>query len=198
MLVLSSMGAFLIGAALHHSAGSSTPAISHCLVAALLLLWFKLSRAYFLPAAGFAALLAQSHHAAHHGPHAAHATSAGSALLYLVCPWGAGHLLLYACAAATARFRQQVRAALTRDLRQTAGEGRLREIFERFDSSGDGRLDHLELKLAIRLTTGDEIPLADCERIVRALDTDGNGALDFHEFKQALAECSRVSLGNSL
>ena len=56
----------------------------------------------------------------------------------------------------------------------------------------------LELKLAIRLTAGDEVPLADCERIVRALDTDGNGALDFHEFKQALAECSRVSLGNDL
>ena len=71
----------------------------------------------------------------------------------------------------------------------------MREIFERFDSSGDGRLDHLELKLAIRLTAGDEVPLADCERIVRALDTDGNGALDFHEFKQALAECSGVSLG---
>ena len=198
--MLSSMGAFVIGTALHHSAGSSTPAISHCLVAALLLLWFKLSRAYFLPAAGFAALLAQSHHAAHHGPHAAHAASAGSALLYLICPWGAGHLLLYACAAATARFRRQVRAALTRDLRQshTAGDVRLREVFERFDSAGDGYLDHLELKLAVRTATGDEVPLDDCERVVRSLDTDGNGALNFHEFKQALTECSRVSLSNSL
>ena len=46
MLMLSSMGAFLIGTALHHSAGSSSPAISHCLVSALLLLWFKLSRVY--------------------------------------------------------------------------------------------------------------------------------------------------------
>ena len=44
--MLSSMGAFLIGTALHHSAGSSSPAISHCLVSALLLLWFKLSRVY--------------------------------------------------------------------------------------------------------------------------------------------------------
>ena len=45
-------------------------------------------------------------------------------------------------AAATARFRQQVRAALTRELQQNlpSGEARLREIFERFDSSGDGRL----------------------------------------------------------
>ena len=161
---------------------------------------FKFSRVYFLPAAGFAALLAQSHHAAHHGHNPAHAASAYSALLYLLSPWGAGHLLLYAAAAATARFRQQVRAALTRELQQNlpSGEARLRENFERFDSSGDGRLDHLELKLAIRLTAGDEVPLADCERIVRALDTDGNGALDFHEFKQALAECSRVSLGNDL
>ena len=161
---------------------------------------FKFSRVYFPPAAGFAALLAQSHHAAHHGHNPAHAASAYSALLYLLSPWGAGHLLLYAAAAATARFRQQVRAALTRELQQNlpSGEARLREIFERFDSSGDGRLDHLELKLAIRLTAGDEVPLADCERIVRALDTDGNGALDFHEFKQALAECSRVSLGNDL
>ena len=47
--------------------------------------------------------------------------------------------------------------------------------FIAFDHSGlgDGRLDHLELKLAIRLTSGDEVPLTDCERIVRALDTDG-------------------------
>ena len=62
---------------------------------------FKFSRVYFLPAAGLAALLAQSHHAAHHGHNPAHAASAYSALLYLLSPWGAGHLLLYAAAAAT-------------------------------------------------------------------------------------------------
>ena len=84
--------------------------------------------------------------------------------------------------------RGYAREYVGRELQQNlpSGEARLREIFERFDSSGDGRLDHLELKLAIRLTAGDEVPLADCERIVRALDTDGNGALDMGEFEAAI------------
>jgi hypothetical protein len=194
--------------------------------------------AFYLPAAGFAALLAQNHHGAAHRQHMIlmphpHADSTSleaslsSALLYLISPWGAGHLLLYACAVATARFRRQacrllhigrghqlhllragspppqVRGALIRSEGARAatghhGEARLREIFERYDSAGDGFLDHLELKLAIRVATGDEVQLDDCERLVRALDTDGNGALDFHEFKQALCECSSASHGDEL
>eukprot|EP00908_Phaeocystis_cordata_P016508 Transcript_27767.p1 GENE.Transcript_27767~~Transcript_27767.p1 ORF type:complete len:652 (+),score=232.50 Transcript_27767:94-2049(+) len=214
MLLLGTAGAFAIGTAMHWTGGLATPAIAHCLVAAALLLWFKLSRAFYLPAAGFAALLAQNHHGAAHRQHMIlmphpHADSTSleaslsSALLYLISPWGAGHLLLYACAVATARFRRQVRGALIRSEGARAatghhGEARLREIFERYDSAGDGFLDHLELKLAIRVATGDEVQLDDCERLVRALDTDGNGALDFHEFKQALCECSSASHGDEL
>ena len=97
----------------YSSYSALTPTLAATLTLTLSVSRFKFSRVYFLPAAGFAALLAQSHHAAHHGHNPAHAASAYSALLYLLSPWGAGHLLLYAAAAATARFRQQVRAALT-------------------------------------------------------------------------------------
>ena len=66
-------------------------------------------------------------------------------------------------------------------------EGRLHEIFARFDTSGDGYLDAHELKLALRFVTGEDLGLEICERIVRAMDTDGDGVIDFHEFKAALA-----------
>jgi Ca2+-binding EF-hand superfamily protein len=66
-------------------------------------------------------------------------------------------------------------------------EGRLRDIFARFDTSGDGYLDAHELKLALRFVTGEDLGLEICERIVRAMDTDGDGVIDFHEFKAALA-----------
>ena len=45
-----------------------------------------------------------------------------------------------------------------------------------------------QLKLALRAATGAEVELDDCERIVRSMDTDGNGVIDFDEFVQAFEE----------
>ena len=64
----------------------------------------------------------------------------------------------------------------------------LQSIFNRFDTSGDGFLDASELKLALRFVTGEDLSVEDCERIVRGMDTDGDGVIDFHEFISALAE----------
>ena len=64
----------------------------------------------------------------------------------------------------------------------------MRRTFDRFDTSGDGSLDAPELKLAIRVLTGEDLSVEDCERIVRSMDTDGNGVIDYHEFRCALME----------
>ena len=33
-----------------------------------------------------------------------------------------------------------------------------------------------------------DLPLAECERIIRCYDVDGNGFIDFHEFCDAVSE----------
>ena len=184
VFVVGSVGAFLLGTGLGYAAGDgSTPALAHCLCAALMLLWFKLSSAFFVPAVVLAAFYAQHHHATHHG-----APSLWSALLYFASPWLAGHAVLYMGATLTSRLRQHARVAVTlQGFKRFAGdETRLREIFERYDTSGDGFLDPPEVKLAMRCATGFELELEDCERLVRSLDVDGNGVIDFHEFQQAV------------
>ena len=118
------------------------------------------------------------------------APSLGAALLYFASPWLAGHLLLYVGATLTSQLRQHARVAVTLQgfKRFHGDEARLREIFERYDTSGDGFLDPSELKLAMRNATGLELELEDCEKLVRSLDVDGDGVVDFHEFQQAVDE----------
>jgi len=64
----------------------------------------------------------------------------------------------------------------------------LRKIFDKYDTDESGELDASELKLALRYITGSDVDVEDCERIVRSMDTDGNGVIDFHEFMLALDE----------
>ena len=58
----------------------------------------------------------------------------------------------------------------------------LRPIFDRMDTSGDGRLDALELKLALRAFTGFDLDLEHCKFVIKSVDTDGDGTIDFNEF----------------
>ena len=43
--------------------------------------------------------------------------------------------------------------------------------------------DALELKCALRVATGAEVSLNDCRRLVAATDKNGDGVIDFKEFK---------------
>ena len=63
-----------------------------------------------------------------------------------------------------------------------------RSIFTKFDTSGDGALDATELRLALRVALGADLPLATCEEMVNAADQDGNGLMEFSEF---VAVCKR-------
>ena len=123
------------------------------------------------------------------------------ALRFLVTPWLAGHGLLYVLALVLAEIRSFLRVYLTgRELRNELVElarregktvkcsykERMRTLFDEVDSSNDARIDATEVKVAIRKLTGNDASLEDCTRIVRLVDIDGNGSLDFNEFCQAL------------
>lgn len=143
---------------------------------------------------GLAAHLAQS---AHGGRAAQHP------LAYLVAPWTVGHTCLYLTAHVVAIGRRRLRLALmpgwnasfassSDDDDNSGGSSArtawLRDVFDRFDTSSDGFLDGVELKLALRVVTGEDLSLLECERIVRAVDADGDGVVNFVEFRAAVAQ----------
>ena len=46
-----------------------------------------------------------------------------------------------------------------------------------------GFLDSVELKLALRVALGADLPLRECGKIIESVDADGNGTIDWPEFK---------------
>ena len=59
------------------------------------------------------------------------------------------------------------------------------------DTSGDGFLDSVELKLALRVALGTDLPLRECGKIIESVDADGNGTIDWPEFKVSVAQIAR-------
>lgn len=115
---------------------------------------------------------------------------------YLLATWLLGHALLYAFAHAIAVPRRAARLYLTRRAWTTrmssavegdaATDQRLRQLFDKYDSSNDGRIDALEFRVALRAYIGVDVPSDDCEATIRAFDQDGNGTIDFTEFCDAI------------
>lgn len=94
--------------------------------------------------------------------------------------------MIWTAALATSEMRAQCRYALTKaGFRSLShlGDGELRAVFDRYDTSGDGFLDALELRLALRAVLGTDRPLKECRKLVAAIDADGNGVVEFDEFK---------------
>ena len=67
-----------------------------------------------------------------------------------------------------------------------AVRARMREAFTRLDTSGDGRLDATEFKVALRSLMQLDLPIEDCASIIHGVDQNGDGTLDFDEFCQAV------------
>jgi hypothetical protein len=120
-------------------------------------------------------------------------------IVYILRPYLLGHLYLYLMALGMARIRRIVRITILRrehhiqemgkDVIKLIGDRKkLRILFDRMDTSGDGRLDELELKLTLRCTVGEDITLEDCRYIIRSVDTDGDGKIDFDEFCASVEE----------
>lgn len=193
--VVCSASAFLVGTLLHqlHAApGLNTQAIA---LSMILFVW-KLSGSNFSATVGLAIFLAES----------GWKDSWERPLFYLCCPWLTGHALLYGLALAFAVPRAHVRVYLSqREWRRSLSDAavsrgrqaaerpsasavraRMREAFTRLDTSGDGRLDATEFKVALRSLMQLDLPIEECTSIIRSIDQNGDGTLDFEEFCQAV------------
>lgn len=186
--------AFVAGIVLHWSMTGATNA-GNAIAVGFNVLLSKLTNHNFSPAVGLAAFVATKEWRHSIDP-----------MTHLVTPWLAGHCVMYVFALVVSVPRKHLRVRLTmRDWlakeaalvregicaispakRGDATTARLKELFARCDSSGDGRVDATELKIAYRLLSGDDIPITDCEEIIRAFDNDGNGAIEFSEFLLAV------------
>lgn len=147
------------------------------------LFFFKTTGALFPPAAALAAVFLDSPGLQENG------------WSYLLFPCLSGQALLYALALVLSQVRQKVRVAITKSQLDFSAESidEFRELFKRFDTSGDGLIDAVELQVALRATINVDLDMSDCEQMVREADADGDGGIDFNEFVQLLkfeAKCA--------
>lgn len=184
-------GCALCAGVIMHAFHASTraPAIA----AGLHLFFSKLSGVSFSATAGLAVKIAQAPWGG---------ASLSAPLSFLLFPWTAGHCLLYAFALAAAVPRRAARVALARSwaiqsVSEITDEARLREAFQRYDTSGDGCIDATEFRFAYRTLSGSDLPLRDCEAIIRQFDTDGSGKLDYCEFKHGFAHSDSTPTANT-
>jgi hypothetical protein len=181
--------AFVAGVAMHFCAGMHNLSQEAIAVGAHLL-FAKLSGSSFSPAVGVTSFVG--------GPWLD--DSWAHPLHYLVASWTLGHAVLFAFAHLAAFPRRAARVTLTRrkflQMAEAAsnigaangGRSRdtLRGLFNRYDTTGDGRIDATEFRVALRAFSGVDVPLSDCEATIRAFDADGNGSIDFSEFCHAV------------
>lgn len=110
--------------------------------------------------------------------------------MYLITPYLTGHLFLYAFARLWSRVRFYARARLvTREFfnnTQEHDKTQLRDLFDRMDLDGNGRLDVHELQVAFRAVLECDISRIESEWIMKSTDTDGDLTLDFDEFCAAI------------
>ena len=64
-------------------------------------------------------------------------------------------------------------------------EAQLREVFDAFDQDGNGSIDAKEIR-AVCDQLGLEADASDIEDLIKKADTDGNGKIEFNEFKNAV------------
>jgi hypothetical protein len=186
--------AFVAGIVLHWSMTGATDT-GNALAVGFNVLLSKLTNHSFSPAVGLAAFVATKQWQHSLDP-----------VTHLVTPWLSGHCVMYifALVMSVPRKHLRVRLAMREWLAmegELVGEGigaispakrgdatteRLKELFMRCDSSGDGRVDATEFRVAYRLLSGDDLPISDCEDIIRAFDFNGNGTIEFSEFIQAV------------
>ena len=169
-----SMGAATFALLLYELFGASE--VTRSVAVAGSLAWFKASGALFPPAAALAAVFLDSPALQEKG------------WTYLLFPCLSGNAILYVLAYALSYVRQKVRISITRTQLDFSSSTRkdFEEMFTKYDTSGDGRIDATELQVALRALVGADLDLNDCEKMVREADTDGDGSIDFNEFMALL------------
>ena len=138
-----------------------------------LLIWYKATGLIFPPAAVVCVLMA--------------GVPAGqSPLNWVLGTWVTGHACLYASAVGVGVVRSSVRARINQRYLQALGAfpiAELKAVFGQFDTSGDGRLDALELKCALRVACGIDVSLREAKGLIGSVDRNGDGVIDFNEFR---------------
>jgi len=66
-----------------------------------------------------------------------------------------------------------------------AAEAELREAFRMYDADRNGLISARELHRVLR-QLGDKCSVADCSRMIRSVDADGDGSVNFDEFKKMM------------
>ncbi|KAJ6941403.1 hypothetical protein NC651_007245 [Populus alba x Populus x berolinensis] len=74
----------------------------------------------------------------------------------------------------------------------------MREAFNVFDQNGDGFITVEELKSVLSsLGLKQGRTLEDCKRMIKKVDVDGDGMVNFREFKQMMKGGGFAALGSS-
>lgn len=68
----------------------------------------------------------------------------------------------------------------------------IRDAFSIFDKDGDGTISAAELGAVMRSLGMDPTP-RDLERLMKAVDTDGSGVIEFQEFLDLMSENNEIS-----
>lgn len=161
--------------------GVVTPVAAQGCAAGALLVWYKATGCIFPPAAVLCVLMAG----------VPLGTSVAS---WVAAPWVAGHACLYASAYGVGALRMQARQKIYRKRLQslsTLSKDELRAVFKRFDTSKDGSLDAVELKMALRVALHSDLSLQECQKLIERADIDGTNSLDFGEFQNIVTSKSK-------
>ncbi|KAF8667004.1 hypothetical protein HU200_053175 [Digitaria exilis] len=73
---------------------------------------------------------------------------------------------------------------------EDASEAELREAFRMYDADSNGLISARELHRVLR-QLGDKCSVADCSRMIRSVDADGDGSVNFDEFKKMMGAGAR-------
>ncbi|XP_051117574.1 probable calcium-binding protein CML27 [Andrographis paniculata] len=72
------------------------------------------------------------------------------------------------------------------------GDGELQEAFDLYDKDRDGKITAAELQSVLR-GLGEESSVEDCRRMIGAFDVDGDGCIDFEEFRKMMIGDSQLN-----
>jgi calcium-binding protein CML len=76
--------------------------------------------------------------------------------------------------------------AVLEEIATAADEGELKETFAVFDADGDGRISAEELRKVLASLGDERCSVDDCRRMIRGVDTDGDGFVCFQEFTRMM------------
>jgi calcium-binding protein CML len=71
------------------------------------------------------------------------------------------------------------------DSAASVSEAELREAFRMYDADRNGLISARDLHRVLR-QLGDKCSVADCSRMIRSVDADGDGSVNFDEFKKMM------------